>query len=150
MTVLTFARPGYDHAVDVHLAVRTCPVCTILYAVPQQLLDRASERAESWYCPNGHSLPFIETELDRQKQRAEQAERRLASTQDTAARWRDNAERERRTAIAYKGHLTRIRNRMANGVCPVPGCKRSGFKQVMQHIASLHPDWLHDHGDVAR
>lgn len=147
MTVTIAARPGYDHKVDQSLTVLNCGVCSIVHAIPKQLYDRCQETGERWYCPNGHYLHFIETEADRQRKKAEQLERRLRSTQDTAARWRANADRERRSAIAYKGHLTRVRRRIANGVCPVPGCKRSGFERVMAHIASQHPDWLHEHQD---
>lgn len=148
MSVIALARKGYEYTVDATISVRTCPVCTILYGIPKQLEDRCRDRGESWYCPNGHSLHFTTTEAQRQRDRAEQLERRLRSTQDTADRWRANAERERRSAIAYKGHLTRIRKRIANGVCPVPGCKRSGFAQVMRHIATAHPEWLHEHPEV--
>jgi hypothetical protein len=144
-TKITYARPGYDYTVDTELSVRTCPVCSILYAIPTRLSDRCRERGESWYCPNGHSLHFIETDLDRERKARERLERQLANERNRGDRWRDRAEHERRSAIAYKGHLTRIRRRIANGICPVPGCKRSGFQRVMAHIASQHPDWLHDH-----
>lgn len=145
-TTQVHARPGYDFTIDQLLSVRSCPVCSIVYAIPEQLETRARERGESWCCPNGHSLHFIETEADKQRKRAEQAERRAAREKERGDRWAARAEADRRSAIAYKGHLTRIRNRITNGVCPVPGCKRSGFKQVMAHIASQHPDWLHEHG----
>jgi hypothetical protein len=147
-TKTILARPGYDFAADQRLTVLTCGVCSIVHAIPNQLYDRCQERDEHWYCPNGHYLHFIETEADKQRHRAERAEQdaRWARQQRDAAR--QLAETERRSAIAYKGHLTRIRKRIANGVCPVPGCKRSGFDRVLAHIASQHPDWLHAHPEI--
>ena len=50
-----------------------------------------------------------------------------------------------RSARAYRGHLTRMRNRIAAGVCPVPGCRRTGLTQTLRHIASQHPEWLAEH-----
>lgn len=133
----------------VETLTRTRCWCGIAFAVPDDLLDNAHNHRQAIFCPQGHRCVWKETEADRQRKRAEQLERRLRSTEDTAQRWRANAEQERRSAAAYKGHLTRMRNRIVNGVCPVPGCKRSGFKQVMAHIASQHPDWLHEHPELA-
>lgn len=48
------------------------------------------------------------------------------------------------TTMEYTGVLE-IKNRIAKGVCPVPGCRRSGFTKVMAHIASKHPDWAAEH-----
>lgn len=52
----------------------------------------------------------------------------------------------RRQVAARKGQITKMRNRIANGVCPVPGCKRSGFDNVASHIATVHPNF-HAHQD---
>ena len=148
MTVKAFARTGTVYGTMTEIEVIDCARCSILFGVPQAFADKRREDGAGFYCPNGHSLGWHETEEDRLRKRAELLDRRLRSAQDTADRWRENAERERRSAIAYKGHLTRIRKRIVNGVCPVPGCKRSGFTKVMAHIASQHPDWLHDHPEI--
>lgn len=142
-------RNGYTIADDRTLTFTTCGVCQISHAIPTQMYNRCQSNAdEYWYCPNGHYLHFAESDLDRERAARERAERRAADNADTARRWRENAEAEKRQKAAYKGHLTRAKNRIAQGVCPVPGCKRSGFEKVMSHIASEHPDWLHDHPEV--
>lgn len=140
------ANRNHTYSVDVELVVHACPMCGIVYGIPSDFRDRCYRNGERYYCPNGHSLGWSETEADRQRKRAQEAERVATRERDRRVDAEINAEHERRTAIAYKGHLTRIRNRITNGACPVPGCKRSGFKQVMAHIASQHPEWLHDHG----
>lgn len=144
MTTLTAIR-NQRYETWVTLVVWECPTCGIVYGIPDSFAKALREVGGSYWCPNGHVLRWTETAADRERKRAEAAERSLRAERDTSQRWKDNANRERRSAIAYKGHLTRMRNRVANGVCPVPGCKRSGFKQVMSHIATQHPDWLHEH-----
>lgn len=142
------ANRQHTYGVDITLVVWECPSCGIVYGIPEDFAEACRKSGQRYYCPNGHSLGWNETEADRQKNRADALQRRLNSAQDTADRWRENAQREARSAAAYKGHLTRAKNRIANGVCPVPGCKRSGFTKVMAHIASEHPGWLHDHPEV--
>lgn len=130
------------------LTIVTC-WCGIAHAIPDDLDSWADQSASNVvYCPLGHKWVRRETAVARERKEREQLQRRLDAERDTSRRWRDRAEAERRSAIAYKGHLTRIRRRIANGVCPVPGCKRSGFSRVLSHIASQHPDWLHDHPEI--
>lgn len=100
-----------------------------------------------WHCLNGHPQHFTQTTEIRLQAQLDQA---LADAK-RQTRWRRDAEqaaeRARRQASARKGQVTKMRNRIAAGVCPVPGCKRSGFDNVRRHIASQHPDW-HEHDDV--
>lgn len=148
MAVIVVNR-NHTYGVDVRLNVWACPECGIVYGIPEDFADALRRSGGRYYCPNGHSLSWHETDADRERKRAELAERRLSSERDTTRRLRENVERERRSAIAYKGHLTRVRKRIVAGVCPVPGCKRSGFTQVMRHITTAHPDWLHEHPEIA-
>ena len=74
-----------------------------------------------------------------QKSDLEALRGRLASTQDmldTARQQRDHAEHRRRGEKAAK---TRIKNRIANGVCPC--CQRS-FKDLHRHMQNKHPDYV--------
>ncbi len=148
MTVIV-TNQRHTYGVNVTLIVWECPSCGIVYGIPEDFANACRESGRRYCCPNGHHLGWNETETDRQRKRAEAAERRAAAASDTADRWRTNAETQRRTAVALKGHLTRMRKRIANGVCPVPGCKRSGFEKVMSHIASQHKDWLAEHPEIA-
>ena len=53
-------------------------------------------------------------------------------------------QRDKRDATirVLKGHRTRLKRRLANGVCPVPGCKRSFSDHAMvRHLATVHPDF---------
>jgi hypothetical protein len=63
----------------------------------------------------------LERELEHQRARTRHVE--------------DQFEGAQASARAYKGHNTRIKNRIKNGVCPF--CNRS-FADVRAHMASKH------------
>jgi len=129
------------------LEILTCGVCSIPHAIPDEMYRDRLDNGGEWYCPNGHKLHFITTEKQKLEERlaAARRQRDWANTALTAAR--DQARAAERSARAYKGHITRLRNRIANGVCPVPGCQRS-FVNVRRHITGQHPEWAHRHPEA--
>ena len=147
-TTLRAAERGWTYATTNDITVLACPTCGLNYGIPESYRLRRFNDGLTWYCPNGHSIVYRETEEDRQRKRAEQAERRARAARESEDFYRERAAAERRRSAAIKGHLTRARNRIAQGVCPVPGCKRSGFDRVAAHIRSQHPDWAHEHPEA--
>lgn len=128
------------------LVITSC-WCGIRLAIPDDLYSIASRKGTSVYCPLGHTFVYGDTENERLKKEAEVAKQqaRIARASRDAA-W-DQAQAAHRSAAAYKGHVTRLRNRIANGVCPVAGCRRH-FDNVQAHIETVHPDWAHDHPEA--
>lgn len=127
---------GVKYYLDVVLM--DCCVCGVTLAMPADYEKRRKEDHASFYCLNGHTQAF-------QGETAQEKELRLARTALTAAR--DQATASERSKAAYKGHLTRMRNRIANGVCPVQACQRS-FQNVHAHITKMHPEWAHEHPEA--
>lgn len=135
------------------LKIVTC-WCGIAHAVPVDLFDRMNRQHRDGqeqmgiFCPLGHSWVFagdgdatrLRAQLDQMK-----ASRDAAWTQ--AERARERADRINRSNAALRGHLTRWRKRVANGVCPVAGCHRH-FPNVQAHVATQHGDWLAEHPEV--
>ncbi len=122
--------------------------CGIALAIPEDLYRWAqAEKHRAVHCPLGHEFVFTENATDRANRRAKEAEATAARLRSGIQAARDQARAAERSAIAYKGHLTRLRNRVANGVCPVAGCKRS-FTNVRAHIEGQHQDWLDHHPEV--
>lgn len=113
-----------------------CCECGVAFAFPSTLYEKLAKRkpGTAFYCPNGHAQHYLgeswETKLRREKQRREQM---AAQVQDAENR----ADRERRSAAAYKGAATRLKNRARAGVCPC--CNRT-FKDLARHMKSQHPD----------
>jgi hypothetical protein len=127
------------------LVVERC-WCGCLHAVPKTLHDmkrRAfdnGERYEGMHCPLGHTWVWSgETKVDRMEKAAQRAQELLESqrraTEHETAR-RQAAERQ---VSAARGQVTKIKNRVKNGVCPC--CNRT-FGNLARHMASQHPDFV--------
>jgi hypothetical protein len=128
------------------LVITSC-WCGIRLAIPDDLFSYAQRRGHAVYCPLGHTFVYADNELDRLKARAEHAEWEVKFARASRDAARDQAAAAERSARALRGHITRLRRKIADGVCPVPGCRRN-FANVKAHIAGQHPEWAHDHPDV--
>jgi hypothetical protein len=123
------------------LTVLSCSNCSLPFGISKHFETQRRRDHESFYCPRGHSQYFPgKSDVELAEERAAAAERQTKFARARATAAQDQAEAHRRTSIALKGHLTRARNKIANGVCPVAGCKRH-FDNVQNHIARMHPDW---------
>lgn len=141
-TVLRRVRDGATYAGETDLAVMTCPICGITYAIPKRLRDTAYDRGKreiTWYCPNGHDLGYNGPS---EQERAEQKAKREG---DRAARLQARLDQTESALRAQKGRATRFKNdrdrerkRVAAGVCPC--CNRT-FQDLARHMAGQHPDF---------
>jgi hypothetical protein len=129
------------------LYVMDCYTCGVVFAITIEYEDRRRDDGRSFQCPNGHGNAWSESEADRQRRRAEIAERNLRYAHSARDAARDQAAAAERSAAAYRGHLTRLRNKVANGICPVNNCRRT-FTNVLAHISTEHPQWVHEHPEA--
>lgn len=105
-----------------------CGECGIEFCVPDYFNTERLQRKLEWYCPNGHSRIYAESESDklrRQLQRVEQENARLVGERDQA---------EARATREQKARL-RIEKRVQAGVCP--HCTRH-FMNLHRHMAHKH------------
>lgn len=94
-----------------------CCVCGMWFGLDSTFRQRAGDDSDVWfYCPQGHKQHFTVSKVIEREQR----------------------EHQERRARTYRGHLTRIRRRVGNGVCPC--CKRT-FKQLASHMQRQHPEY---------
>lgn len=111
--------------------------CGVQHAIPYNLretqLKAQDMENQHWvYCPLGHKhAPSGKSSLKVEQEAHQRTQRCLEETQ----RREERAENRRRAEKAAK---TRIKNRIANGVCPC--CTRS-FKNLHRHMQSQHPDF---------
>lgn len=109
---------------------RCCPKCGIEYAAPKIFMDECrANSAMFFHCPNGHPRHFTESEADKLRKERDRLTQRLAQKDDEIK----DLENRRRAAI---GQVTKMKNRVNNGVCPC--CNRT-FENLQRHMASKHP-----------
>lgn len=108
-----------------------CGECGIEFAVPDSFYKERRERgsALSWYCPNGHSRVFRESEADKLRRERDQLKQRQAMLEDEARQARERAEKAEATT-------KRLKKRAAGGACPC--CKRT-FANMARHMKQQHP-----------
>jgi hypothetical protein len=119
--------------------VRCCR-CDVSFGLEQTSYDHLKRSSQEFHCPYGHKQHFpqgksevekMRDQLDAERRRRERAEQESAYQIDA----RNTAER---SARAYKGQVTRLRNRAKAGVCP---CCNRHFSQLERHMASQHPEF---------
>jgi len=120
------------------LTVISCDGCGVTFGISVGFYSARRDDHKTFYCPNGCRRAYsVRSETEQL-----QIDLRYARSARDAAR--DQATAAERSARAHKGHATRLRNLIARGVCPVPGCRRN-FANVRAHMAAEHPNFhLHD------
>lgn len=124
-----------------------CCSCGVAFALDSDYMRRRRNDHAWFYCPNGHKQHYTgKTDADIERERAEQAERRLANAREDTRIARAEQVTTRRQLSAARGQLTKTKNRVAKGVCPC--CNRS-FANVARHMAGQHPNYASkEHGDA--
>lgn len=130
------------HPIVIELVTEACCSWGVVFGLEAEHHARLRGTKREFFCPNGHSQHYTgESDADRIK--------RLTDERDRARVQRDDANEARMRAERAKAraqaHLRAMRKRVAEGVCPVPGCKRSGFVAVARHVRSMHPDFYAEH-----
>lgn len=123
-----------------------CPTCGIGYGITPDFEQRRQNDGESFYCPRGHTASYHTSELDRVK-------KQLAAVEYDRDFQKEQRENERRakehaqaSARTSRGHLTRVKKRIAAGVCPC--CKRT-FGDLARHMAGQHPTYATVYPELA-
>lgn len=121
-------------------SIIACCQCGMTFGLDSSFEDILRRDKKTFYCPNGHSQGFYgNNEADRLKKELEQEQKRRGwaeSTRDAAIKRRDHMERRAR---AYRGILTKTKNRIKHGVCPC--CNRT-FKNMADHMKTKHPSYI--------
>ncbi len=140
--------------INSHLTVEICVTrtCGVLFGLESNYRAQKLKDGTPFHCPNGHSQWYT-----RKQNRESELEAQLANTarqlewsRDEVRSQRGRLELEKRRTAAYKGQLTRLRRRVANGVCVVAGCKRSfdGRDPAVRHLHTEHHAWVEDHAKL--
>lgn len=123
------------------LEVISCAGCGTAFGVQPDVVKRRRDDHKTFYCPNGHSNFFPgESELEKTQRMLTNARERARYAESSATAARDQARAAERSKAALRGHLTRARNKVAAGNCPVPDCGQH-FANVREHMKHKHPDF---------
>jgi hypothetical protein len=120
-----------------------CCSCGITFFIPAELHVRRKKDTATFYCPNGHSLRYSqsETEVLRAKVKeweayAQSETKRKEWAEQEAKVQRERAEAAEAARKKTEASAKRMKRRVANGVCPC--CTRS-FTNLRRHMATKHP-----------
>lgn len=137
---------GQTLSITEQLDVMECHHCHMTYAMTQGFRAARRKDHQTFWCPAGHGAHYpaqsneerLAKELkDAQAalSRSRAATRAATDQAEAAEKARARAELRRRAAV---GSNTKLKNRIANGVCP---CCRRSFQDLHKHMAGQHPDY---------
>jgi hypothetical protein len=109
---------------------QTCIECGVYFGMAKDLDSQRRKNQQGFYCPNGHSQAYSESEADRLRKQLGQEQQRVALERQMRVDAENALDKER------KAH-TRQSKRIHAGVCPC--CNRT-FQNVARHMATKHKD----------
>lgn len=124
--------PGLTFAGCNELLTLKCGQCGVLFALPLAMVEARESDGYRFYCPNGHPRVFRDS-IEKRLQRELEAER------NKAARIMADRDQIKASLRAQKGIVTKMRKRMAEGVCP---CCQQSFRDLAEHMLVKHPGFV--------
>lgn len=113
-----------------------CVDCFCKFGVPIGFTASRRSDKRRFFCPNGHSMSYTESDADKLRRERDRLAQQLAYKDDLIADERRRREEAERATSAQKGVVTKLRKRASAGVCPC--CNRT-VSQMARHMASKHP-----------
>ncbi len=122
--------------------VGQCCDCGVPMALTERTYNAAKENSTyGFYCERGHVQFFMDGEVQRLRKDLERKQKELEWSAQSVKMARELAEQEKRNAAAARGQVTKLKNRVKNGVCPC--CNRS-FENLKKHMTTKHPEFVVD------
>lgn len=122
--------------------LETCHCCKVPFAMNAATYEVAfQKKAEGvFYCPHGHPQVYIlgESELSKAQREASRLRQQIAERDDRIKDMQNEHDKKNHRIAGLKGTVTKIKNRVANGVCPC--CDRT-FVNLSRHMDTKHPDY---------
>jgi hypothetical protein len=118
-----------------------CCTCGVVFFVPNHLQAEAKKTGRTFYCPNGHSLIYRDTEMARLRNSVKEWEAYALAEKERKERALADANSARAAldvAQKEKAKLRKHVERTKNGVCPC--CTRS-FTNLRRHMSTKHPEF---------
>lgn len=111
--------------------------CHVTFGLSQGHYNKCkADSTRLFYCPNGHSQYFSDSETDKLRRENERLRQNAAYLEERAQNINRRNDELKRSNAAVRGVVTRIKNRVSNGVCPC--CNRT-FNNLLRHMKHKHP-----------
>jgi hypothetical protein len=122
------------------IMVQECCSCGMMFGVPSDFDRRRREDHKSFFCPMGHSQSYNgPSETQKLKNELAEANRVINYKQERINSLHNKLTETNHKVRAEKAAKTRLKNRVAHGVCPC--CNRT-FKQLSEHMKTKHPEYV--------
>ncbi len=139
----------FTQTVEETFHVVLCYSCGVSFGINSQIYERAVVNKEGCiHCPacgktsGWYGKTPIQKVREEMQRKLNVANNRADFHQAKASREKSRATAALKSLSATKGVVTKMKNRISKGVCPVPGCKRTFLESCMQrHIEAKHPEW---------
>lgn len=117
-----------------------CGGCGVLFWMTKQFHTMRREDHKIFYCPAGCQRVYKgPTEAEKLRLERDRLKQEIAYQQDRVRAETERRELIQRQARAFKGQVTKLKNRAANGVCPC--CNRT-FANLQRHMATKHAGFV--------
>ena len=118
-----------------------CPICCVTYGLEEEFHKyrirggKLNGEKANWFCPNGHSLIFTETEADTMRRERDLLKQRIAQKDDEINRLDRLREDAEKSLAKAKAQAAKQRIRAHAGLC---SCCNRHFSNLERHMASKH------------
>lgn len=125
---------------EVKFTTTKCIACSGSYALDQDVIAFARKRGGYHCCPYCKTSQGWEGESHEAEVKRKEAELQaeINRANERARRAKQDAEHFEASRNAYKGQVTRLKNRAAAGMCP---CCNRHFTNLERHMGTKHPDF---------
>jgi hypothetical protein len=125
---------------EVVLWDHTCGRCGGAYAISKAFRDQCFKDGKGrWHCPYCQSpWSYSESETTRLQRQLDSERKRTEWARQEAENERQRREAAEHRERAQKAAKTRLKNRIAHGVCPC--CQRT-FENLARHMETKHPSF---------
>lgn len=89
-----------------------CCNCAMQFTMPRGFYELRKADGKVWYCPAGHEQLFSESDLTVALRERDRLKQQLTYRDNELADQRRRREEAEKSAAAFRGHVTRLKNRV--------------------------------------
>ena len=124
--------------------VEHCCNCGMAFAMTQDFQDRRRSDREGFFCPAGHRQYYVGKS---DKQKIAELEQRVKGAYEYSDTLQKDIDHKVNQIRAHKGARTKLKKRIAAGVCPC--CNRT-FVNLGKHMKGQHPSYTEEKDDAGK